>query len=302
MTKLTLPPLAYGTMQWGAGADRAASETMFNACLDQGITHFDTAYLYTDGASETLLGDFTHTNRDRVQIATKVGYTGGAGHANILAQFDISRSRLKTDYVDVLYLHRFDPDTPLQESISTLADLQSRGLIRHIGVSNFAAWQVMKAQGVAQALGTRIAMIQPMYSLIKRQAEVEILPMAADQDIAVAAYSPLGAGLLTGKYTQAQDGRLTTDPRYKARYDMAWMHDTAAALARLAETWGHHPATLAVAWAKHTRVCPLISAKSMDQLAPSLRAADLTLTPDQYTTITALSQAPTPATDRLEEA
>ncbi len=310
MTHMTSPDgtaagaLAFGTMQFGGRADAGESRAMYDAARAAEITHFDTAWIYTDGQSEALLGRFAAAERDRLFIATKVGYRGGAGAANLSAQFDDCRRRLGMDAVDLLYLHLFDPGTDLSDTIAWFARQQSDGLIRHIGLSNFAAWQVMKAQGIAAAMGTRIDAIQPMYNLVKRQAEVELLPMAADQGIAVFPYSPLGGGLLTGKYAEGGAGRLTEDTRYAARYGQDWMHGTAAALARLARAEGHDPATLAVAWvAQHSaRPCPIISARSAAQLAPSLAARDVVLDDDTYARITALSAAPPPPTDRLEEA
>lgn len=295
-------PLAFGAMQCGGRADAAQSMAMFDACHAAGLRHFDTAWIYTDGASETLLGQFAK-GRD-LQIATKIGYEGGAGRANLAAQFETSRKRLDCP-VDLLYLHRFDPDTPLDESLEVLARWQSDGLIARIGLSNFAAWQVMKAQAAAQRLGTKIDAIQPMYSLVKRQAEVELLPMAADQAIAVYGYSPLGGGLLTGKYAAgAAAGRLSEDTRYAARYAPDYMARAAAELAALAAELACHPATLAVAWAKchPSRPVPLISGRNADQLAPSLAAAEYSMTAETYARISALSPAPPPATDRLEEA
>ncbi len=298
-----LSPLAFGTMQFGNRADAAASRAMYDAARAAGITHFDTACGYADGASETLLGQFAGAERDRLHIATKVAYDGGAGRGNILRQFDGSRKRLGMDAVDLLYLHRFDPDTPLQSTFETMADLQSRRLIRHIGVSNYAAWQVMKAQAVCVALGTRIDAIQPMYNLVKRQAEVELLPMAADQRIATFSYSPLGGGLLSGKYAKGEVGRLTEDSRYGARYAPAAMHDAARGLANLAAKIGLDPATLAVAWvmAHPLRPVPIISARNAGQLAPSLAALRCPMPPALYARIAALSPAPPPATDRTEE-
>ena len=277
---------------------------MFDACRKAGVNHFDTAHVCTGGASETLLGQFIKTERDTVYVATKLAYTGGAGKENINATFASSQKRLGLDCIDLLYLHRFDPDTPLGETFEALAQLQQSGKIRHIGVSNYAAWQVVKAQSVAADLGTRIDMIQPMYSLVKRQAEVELLPMAKSECIGVAAYSPLGAGLLTGKDTRRGDGRLATDSRYAARYGKPWMHKTAQDFAVLAAQMQMEPATLAVAWAAHhpSITCPIISARTVDQLRPSLAAAQINLSDADYARITVLSQTPAPATDRLEEA
>ncbi|WP_424964794.1 aldo/keto reductase [Dinoroseobacter sp. S375] len=293
----------FGCMQFGGTADRAASHAMFDAASAAGINIFDTAHLYTEGRSETWLGEMIGPRRDALLIATKVGYTGGSGRANILSSFDESRARLGLDMVDILYLHRWDGATPLEETFETLAGLQSSGRIRHIGVSNFAAWQVMKAQGVAQALGTRIDLIQPMYSLVKRQAEVELLPMAAAEGIAVLPYSPLGGGLLTGKYARGDVGRLSTDPRYAARYGLAWMHEAAAGLAALGDELDVDPATLAVAWvmAHEAISAPIVSARSEAQLRPSLAALTYPLSDTLHARISALSPRPAPATDRLEE-
>lgn len=295
--------LAFGTMQFGARADEAASRAMFDACIATGITHFDTAWGYAGGASETLLGRFAAPLRESLFIATKVGFQGGGGRANLTAQFDESRKRLGMDNVDLLYLHRFHADSPLEETLETFAEFQRRGWIGQIGLSNFASWQVMKAQAVAASLGTRIDAMQPMYNLVKRQAEVEILPMAADQGIRIYSYSPLGGGLLSGKYAAGETGRLHWDTAYTARYAPHEMHATAAALAHLAAEWGMHPATLAVAFVKSHPLhpTPLISARDAEQLAPSLAAFDLILTADQYAQIAALSPTPPPATDRLEE-
>jgi len=290
-------------MQFGSTADAVQSGEMFELCRSHGVSFFDTAHTYTNGASERLLGEFAKAERDKLIIATKVGYTGGSGRANILQQFDESRQRLGFDAVDILYLHRWDEQTPLQESFETLAELQQSGVIQSIGVSNFAAWQVMKAQAVAGSLGTRIDILQPMYSLVKRQAEVELFPMALSEKIAVAAYSPLAAGLLTGKYQAGGTGRLLTDVRYAARYGQGWMTDTAGAFAQLANEMEVAPATLAVAWAAgHPAVtAPIVSARNADQLRSSLVAPEIEMSEALYQRIEALSQRPAPATDRLEE-
>ncbi len=302
MNKATSPKAAFGTMQFGGRSDKAASAAMFAACRAAGLVHFDTACGYNGGAAEVILGQLAASNREDLYIATKVGYQGGAGRANITAQFDESRQRLATDVVDLLYLHRFDPETPLDETMETFAQMQARGLIRHIGLSNFPSWAVMKAQAIAVRLGTKIDAIQPMYNLVKRQAEVEILPMAADQGIAVYSYSPLAGGLLTGKYAAGQMGRLSEDARYAARYAAADAHLAAAHLAALAREVGTDPATLAVAWVLARGAAPIISARDATQLAPSLAGLHFALPKDLLERITALFPTPPPATDRSEEA
>lgn len=299
-----LSPLTFGTMQFGGTADADASRAMFDAARAAGITHFDTAYVYNDGASETLLRQMIQTERDNLIIATKAAYAGGSGRENILTGFATSQKRLQLDMVDILYLHRFDDTTALQETFDALATLKHAGKIRHIAVSNFAAWQVMKAQAVAANFEIRIDMVQPMHSLVKRQAEVELFPMCVDQGLEIVPYSPLGGGLLTGKYAQGATGRLTENAAYAARYDVQWMRDAAAKLSALAADLGTNPATLAVAWAMAhpARPRPIISARSTAQLGPSLAALKYEMTPDLYAQITALSITPPPATDRIEEA
>lgn len=299
-----LSALCFGTMQFGGNADAKSSEAMFQACRAAGVNFFDTAHVYTEGRSEEYLGRFVQKERDELIVATKAGYTGGSGRTNIQRQFDKSRQRLGLDCVDVLYLHRCDAQTPLEETFETLAELQQGGKIRYIGVSNFAAWQVMKAHCVAQRLGTKIDILQPMYSLVKRQAEVELFPMALAEGISVAGYSPLGSGLLTGKYLRGGQGRLSSDKRYAARYGQDWMHETARRFSDLATEQGHSPTTLAVTWAAHHPAvsCPIISARNTDQLGPSLDAASVQLDDALYREIAELTPPLAPATDRLEEA
>lgn len=300
----TPAPFAFGTMQFGGKADETASRALFDACRAAGIAHFDTAYIYTDGASETFLGRFAASEpREDLYIATKADYTRGASRAGILESFDVCRQRLGMDTVDLLYMHRWDGDTPLEETFQALAELQQAGKIRHIGVSNYAAWQVMKAQRVAESFGTRIDVIQPMYNLVKRQAEVEILPMCASEGIVPVPYSPLGGGLLSGKYARGETGRLTESDMYASRYREGTMHDTAAALENVARELGTHSATLAVAWAAHhpARPHPILSARSTEQLQPSLDGMTYAMDEALYDRLSALSPAPPPATDRLEE-
>ena len=296
--------LAFGTMQFGGRADAAASQDMFDAALAAGITHFDTAHVYTDGASETLLGQMIKPHRERLIIATKASYGGGASARNILDSAETSRKRMDLDVIDALYLHRFDPDTDMHESFETLAKLRDQGIIRYVGISNFAAWQAVKAVCIAATYDLEISLIQPMYNLVKRQAEVEILPMAQDMDMLCAPYSPLGGGLLTGKYAEGSSGRLTEDDRYAARYNFDPMRTAAAQLPQIAADLGTHPATLAVAWAAAhpTGPTPIVSARSAAQLAPSLAAMEYDISPAVYAQLAALVPAPPPATDRAEEA
>ncbi|MEM9432637.1 MAG: aldo/keto reductase [Pseudomonadota bacterium] len=296
--------LCFGTMQFGERADATASRAMYDDCRTAGINFFDTAYVYTGGKSETLLGEFVQAERDDLILATKAAYDRSASRENILGSFDESRKRMGVDVVDLLYMHRWDAETPLEETFETLAELRQAAKIRYIGISNYAAWQVVKALGVAAKFGTTIDVLQPMYNLVKRQAEVEILPACASEGVGVVPYSPLGGGLLTGKYAKGGSGRLAEDSRYNARYNVDWMHRAAAALPEIAAQHNVQAATLAVAWvAKNPAVtAPIISAKSSEQLVPSLAALGFEMSDTLYEDVTALSETPAPATDRLEEA
>jgi len=295
---------SFGTMQFGAKADEAASAAMYAACREAGVNFFDTAYGYTAGRSEEILGRLVAAERDDVFVATKCGNRKVATPEVIHTEFGESRKRLGMETVDLLYIHQWDPVTPLEISLGVIAEYVNAGAVRHVGVSNFAAWQVMKARQIARGLGIDVQVLQPMYNLVKRQAEVEILPMAVSEGFRVCPYSPLGGGLLTGKYAGGEGGRIRDDKMYATRYAPEWMHAAAAGLKALAAEAGVSPATLAVAWAaRHPGVTgPIVSARSAEQLAPSLAAIRFQMDDALHARISALSPAPPPATDRLEEA
>lgn len=294
----------FGTMQFGGKADPTDSRAMYDAARGAGINFFDTAVGYTGGQSETLLGKFAGPERDHLFIATKCASEGDCRPEAITADFETSLQRLQMDYVDLLYMHRWNGDTPLEATYEALAEMVDSGRVRHIGVSNYAAWQVMKAQAVAHSFSLSIAMLQPMYSLVKRQVEVEMLPMARSEGFAVVPYSPLGGGLLSGKYGTASGGRLVDDPMYKARYGQGWMHEAAQALTHIGAELGVSPITLAVAWVARNPdiTAPIISASAAAQLQPSLDAIGYDMDDALYARLTALTPTPAPATDRSEEA
>ena len=310
MPSLTTPdgtPISshcFGTMQFGGKADAGQSRAMYDACRTAGINFFDTAYGYTNGASETMLGQFVKPERGKVFVATKCAHPDNSKADTITRQFEESLQRLDMDIVDLMYLHRWDDDTPLEETFGALARMVELGRVRHIGVSNFSAWQVMKAARVAHDFSLQVSVLQPMYNLVKRQVEVEILPMALSEGFAVVPYSPLGGGLLSGKYAGGSSGRITDDPMYKLRYGQNWMHTAATSLADFAAELGVSPITLAVAWvAKNPAItAPIISASSAAQLQPSLDALTFDMDDALYARITALTPTPAPATDRSEEA
>ena len=294
---------SFGTMQFGDKASEADAAAMYDACRAAGINFFDTAYGYTGGRSETITGNLVRAERDDIFVATKTGGSNDASPATIHAQFAESRRRLGLETVDLLYVHQIDPVTPLEETLGAFRGYVESGAVRYVGLSNHAAWQVMKARFIAREMGFDITVLQPMFNLVKRQAEVEILPMAASEGFAVCPYSPLGGGLLTGKYVGADGGRLKDDPRYAARYAVDWMHRTAEDLLALGREIGVDPATLAVAWVARQKGVwgPIVSARSAEQLRPSLAAIDYEMDDALADRITALSQKPAPANDRLEE-
>jgi aryl-alcohol dehydrogenase-like predicted oxidoreductase len=313
-TGIQVSPLCMGTMTFGNEADKAAAKVIFNRCRDVGINFFDCADVYCDGKSEAILGELTSDCRDELIIATKFGNPmgsdpnlKGASRRNIIAALEASLKRLQTDYIDVYLLHRFDMQTPLEETLRALDDLISQGKIRYTGVSNFAAWQIAKALCVSTLNGwIPIHCIQPMYNLVKRQAEVEILPLAQSEKLGVMTYNPLGAGILTGKYgkdRKSDSGRLTENEMYQKRYGEQWMFDAAISYVEFAKAGGFHPVSLAVAWAAHhpAVTAPIIGARNVEQLEDSLKSLDITMTQELYDQISALTPTPPPATDRLEE-
>lgn len=313
-TGIRISQLGFGTMGFGDSCDRAMSRTLFDRCRDAGINHFDCADVYAQGMSETILGELIRDCRNEVVIATKAYFptsadvnARGSSRYHLVRAVEASLRRLQTDRIDLFYLHRFDDATDLEATLRALEDLVRQGKILHPAASNFAAWQVARAIGHAERLGFEpLCCIQPMYNLAKRAAEIELLPMAASESLAVIPYGPLGGGLLSGKYgvdTRPKTGRLVSNPMYTTRYRDQVNFEIAQRFCELARAWGHHPATLALAWVgSHPAVtAPLIGARNLEQLEPLLQATTLKLSEAQRQEISALSPAPPPATDRNEE-
>jgi aryl-alcohol dehydrogenase-like predicted oxidoreductase len=306
--------LSFGTMSFGGDADEATSGRLFSRAREAGINFFDTADVYSEGRSEQILGRLLQGCRDQVVLASKAHFPTGTGpndrgssRYHLVRAVEASLRRLATDRIDVYYLHRFDDQTDLGESLRALDDLVRQGKILYPACSNFAAWQVAHALGLSarQGLAPLVA-LQPMYNLLKRQAEVEILPMARALGVAVVPYSPSAGGLLTGKYRQGArpDGaRLATNKMYQARYGDAGYWDAADRFADLAAELGHTPAALAVAWvASHPAVTSvLLGARSVEQLDGTLAAGDLVLSDEVRRRVSSLTPEPPPATDRNDE-
>ena len=312
-TGIQVSCLCMGTMTFGREADRAESKAIFQQCREAGINFFDCANVYSKGRAEEILGELISDCRQQLIITSKFGgpfdddlNNRGGSRRHLVSSLEASLKRLKTDYVDIYFLHHFDAHTPLEETMRALHDVVVQGKVRYAGVSNFAAWQIAKALGIC-ALNSwaPIYCIQPMYNLAKRQAEVEILPLAESENLAVISYNPLGGGLLTGKYgrdRRSEQGRLTGDDMYQKRYGEQWMYEAAAKFAKFAGENGFHPASLAVAWVAHhpAVTAPIIGARSAEQVKDSLQAAEIELSPDMYDAICRLTPRPVPATDRTE--
>jgi aryl-alcohol dehydrogenase-like predicted oxidoreductase len=312
-TGIKVSRLCFGTMSFGDQADAVMSGKLFNKAREAGINFFDCANSYAKGESEKILGGLIQNCRDELVVTSKVFNPMGNGvndrgssRRHITKAIDSSLLKLKTDYLDIYFLHQNDPATPLEETFSALNDLVHKGKIHYIGVSNFSAWQVEKSLGVCDKNGwQKIHCIQPMYNLVKRQAEVEILPMAKEEKLGVITYSPLGGGLLTGKYESGgslNKGRLVENEQYGKRYGNKWMHESSKNFCDFAKKNGYHPASLAVAWVafNDSVSAPIIGAGNPEQLQPSLDSLNIPMTKELYQEITAFTPTPSPATDRSE--
>jgi len=310
-TGVQVSELCFGTMSFGGDADEATSAAMYKACRDAGINFYDCADQYNKGRSEEILGALIRGHRDDLVITTKcfnpMGEdvnARGTSRRHVIRAVEASLKRLQTDRVDVLFLHQFDKLTPIEESMRALEDMVRSGKVLYPAVSNWSAWQTQRAVDIQEKHNwARLQVLQPMYNLVKRQAEVEILPMAEANGIGVIPYSPAGAGLLSGKYSGGASGRLTTNKMYEARYGEKWMFEVADRFVAFCKHKGLHPVSTAVAWvgAHPAITAPIIGARNLEQLQDSLNSVRIEMTPALRAEIGALSRTPPPATDRLEE-
>ena len=311
-TGVQVSELCFGTMSFGADADEATSAAMYKAVRDAGVNFFDCANEYNKGQSEEILGRLAKGHRDDLVLTTKVNAqirpdinARGTSRRHIVQAIEACLRRLQTDRIDVLFLHRYDALTPIEESMRGLEDLVRSGKVIYPAVSNWSAWQTQRAIDLQERNNwARLQVVQPMYSLVKRQAEVEILPMAEANGIGVIPYSPAAAGLLSGKYFAGHNsGRLKTNKMYEARYGDEWMFEVAEKYVGFCKQKGLHPVSTAIAWvASHPAVtAPIIGARNLDQLKDSLASVDVKMTPELRAEIADLSRTPAPATDRSEE-
>jgi aryl-alcohol dehydrogenase-like predicted oxidoreductase len=307
---LRVSPFALGTMTFGEdhgwGCSPAESKNILGAYLDRGGNSIDTANIYTNGHSEKIIGDYFAGRpalRDRVVIGTKFFGNlyendpngGGPGRKAIVQQLENSLRRLQTDYVDLYWLHNFDPTTPVEETLRALDDLVSDGKVRYVGFSDVPAWATAEAATIARMRGwAPIIALQLEYSLLERTSEGELIPMAQALGMGVMPWGPLKSGFLSGKYSSATTGQVDTARAQlvgspsEADYVVI---DTLNAVAREANA---DPAAVALAWVRGRPgiTSTLIGARRMDQFEANLRALDLTLTDAQRTTLDEVS-APT---------
>jgi aryl-alcohol dehydrogenase-like predicted oxidoreductase len=310
-TGISVSELCFGTMSFGGDADEATSAEMYKAVRDAGVNFFDCANEYNKGKSEEILGRLAKGHRDDLVLTTKCfNPTGpdvnarGSSRRHVVQAVEASLRRLQTDRIDVLFLHRFDPVTPIDEAMRALEDVVRAGKVIYPAVSNWSAWQIQRAVDVQERNNwARLQVTQPMYNLVKRQAEVEILPMAEANGIGVIPYSPGAAGLLSGKYLGQASGRLKSNKMYEARYGDPWMVEVAEKYVAFCRQKGLHPVSTAIAWVgAHPAVtAPIIGARNLDQLKDSLAAPKVNMTPELRAEIADLSRTPPPATDRSEE-
>ncbi len=314
-TGVQVSALCLGTMTFGDEADAEASAAIYRRSREAGIQFLDTANVYAKGRSEEILGKLIEGERDELVIASKFfGKVGpgvndrGCSRRHLTLALEATLKRLRTDRIELYYIHQLDPHTPIEETLRGLDDLVRSGKILYPAVSNHAAWQIARALGISARAGwARYECVQLMYNLVKRQAEVELLPMAASEGLGVVCYNPLGGGLLSGKYragaAAAEGSRLTTKASYQTRYDEADYRETVDKFVSLCAERGWNPVAAAVAWAAaHPAItAPIVGARNVAQLAGSLAALDFPMTAEVRAEISALSKTPPNATDRREE-
>lgn len=291
MSELVLGTGNFGTA-WGGGADPATSRAVLEHYAEAGGLVVDTADMYQDGESETLLGELLGRDRDEFVLCTKYGYgvrpTGsvsltGNHRKAMVAGVEASLRRLRTDHVDVLWAHAPDGLTPVREVVKGFEDLISAGKVRYGGLSNFPAWRTVQAVDLADRHGWSVPVgIQVAYSLAERSADREQLPMARELGLGVAAWSPLGGGLLTGKYRTGTAGRLRDwGGRVVPTEDTAQRRAVVDAVLEEGAALGVAPHVLALAWLRHragasgAALVPVIGPRDVAQLDDALRALDL---------------------------
>lgn len=305
---LRVSPFALGAMTFGedaggAGCDVAEAEAILDAYLDRGGNFVDTANFYTNGHSEKILGDYFHRHpqrRDRIVMATKFFTNmtpgdpngGGAGRRSIITQLEQSLRRLRTDHIDLYWLHNWDRHTPIEETMRTLDDLVRAGKIRYLGFSNIPAWVTAQAQTMAALRSwTPLIALQLEYSLLARDVEGEAVPLALDQDLALVTWSPLRNGFLSGKYRRDCDVGDSARAAFVGAPSDA-EYDVIDEVAAVAEGLGTTAAAVALAWLRSRpgTVVPIVGARRLAHLESNLAGLDVELGADQLHRLDAVSR------------
>lgn len=301
---LSIPVLSFGTATFGGGSDFfrawgssdvAEATRLVDICLDMGVTLFDTADVYSRGMSEEILGEALKGRRSQALISTKATFRMsadpndvGASRHHLIRSCENSLRRLQTDYVDIYTLHGFDAQTPLEETLQTLDRLVQSGKVRYIACSNFSGWHLMKSLALAERYGwTRYAAHQAHYSLIAREYEWELMPLAQDQRIGTLVWSPLSAGRLGGKYRREQpmppQSRIAQGGGEGPAIPEAWFYQLIDVLDEIAAQTGKTVAQVALNWVlgRPTVSSLVIGARNEQQLRENLGAVGWSLTAEQ---------------------
>jgi aryl-alcohol dehydrogenase-like predicted oxidoreductase len=311
---LRVSALTLGTMTFGGtgnfaavgSTDATAATRQIDLCLDRGINFIDTANVYSNGLSEEILGAAIKGRRDRVLLATKARMPMGEGpndaglsRHHLIAECENSLRRMGVDHVDLYQVHEWDGQTPLEETMEALDSLVRSGKVRYVGASNYAGWQLMKALGVADRHGyQRFVTQQIYYSLQARDAEYELVPLAVDQGVGILVWSPLAGGLLSGKYRRGVEGpegsRQLTDWDEPPVRDQDQLYDVVDALVEIGEGHGSSAAQVAIAWllTRPGIVSVIVGARTDEQLADNLAAADLQLSEAELHRLDEVSRPP----------
>jgi aryl-alcohol dehydrogenase-like predicted oxidoreductase len=303
-TGMRVSRICLGMMSFGNDSERAwvldedGAEPIVRAAVEGGVTFFDTADAYSGGASEVATGRLVGKllTRDEVVIATKVFMPmtpgengGGLSRKHVLSAIDASLSRLGMDYVDLYQIHRWDPRTPIEETMGALHDIVRAGKARYIGASSMFSWQFAKAQHVAERNGwTRFVSMQPHYNLLYREEEREMIPLCIDQGVGVIPWSPLARGVLTGNRTRDGEKKTTrsgTDPFSDYLYSQPSDFDVVDRVAEVAGARGVPPAQVALAWLLHRPgvTAPIVGSTKQSHLTDALAAEQLTLSTEEIT-------------------
>jgi aryl-alcohol dehydrogenase-like predicted oxidoreductase len=285
--------------------DVAGAKRQVDMCLDAGINLFDTANIYSGGESEEILGEAISGRRDDLLLATKIRMPVGDGpndtglsRHHIIRQCEESLRRLGTDYIDLYQVHEWDGLTPLEETLEALDTLVRSGKVRYVGSSNYSGWQLMKALGISERLGLQRYISQQIhYTLQAREAEYELVPLAIDQECPILVWSPLAGGLLSGKYRRdrdASEGRHVEGWDEPPVYDTDKLYDTVEVLVDIADDRGVSAAQVALSWllGRPGVASVIVGARTDEQLADNLRAAELELSEEERRRLDEVSAPP----------